>query len=167
MIGRCWGTESFSASLARYADETENEVLASARLVASLYRSMNNFPLFVSLSLLYFAAVSFSETLSRLGNSDLPGSFLLHNHPTFGPQCRSLLDRILQSGGPLETDELTEEILRIIEPFNVAGLGNPDRRNWYPVDAEDLFRGASKLGATHDEISQLLDRSGFRTLQAQ
>ena len=166
MIGRCWGTESFSASLARYADETKNEVLASARLVASLYRSMNNFPLFVSLSLLYFAAVSFSETLSRLA-SRIAWLLPVARSSGLWSAMPLLLDRILQSGGPLDSDELTEEILRIIEPFNVAGLSDPDRRNWYPVDAEDLFRGASKLGATHDEISQLLDRSGFRTLQPQ
>jgi hypothetical protein len=54
----------------------------------------------------------------------------------------------------------------MIEPFNVAGLGDPNRRNWYPVEAEDLFRGAAKVGATRDEISQLLDRSGFRVPQA-
>jgi FADH2 O2-dependent halogenase len=43
----------------------------------------------------------------------------------------------------------------------VAGLCRQDRRNWYPVDAEDLFRSVSKVDATHDEIAQLLQSCGF------
>jgi FADH2 O2-dependent halogenase len=166
IIERDWTADRFGASLQTYADQTKNELLAAGRLIACLYKSMGNFPLFVSLSLVYFAAVSYSETVRRLGKPHLANSFLLHGHPIFGPQCRSLLDRILQARGPLDANELTGAILRMIEPINVAGLGDPDRHNWYPVKAEDLLRSASKVGATHDEIVQLLDRSGFRTLQS-
>ncbi len=162
ILERDWGTDTFGASLDRYARKTDNELLAATRLIASLYKNMGDFPLFVSLSLIYFAAVSFSETVRRLGKPHLANSFLLYDHPIFGPQCRALLDRILHTRRPMDSSELTKEILRMIEPFNVAGLGDPNRRNWYPVEAEDLFRGASKVEATHDEISQLLDRSGFR-----
>jgi FADH2 O2-dependent halogenase len=166
IIERDWGTESLGPSLAGYAYQTKDELLAAGRLIACLYKSMGDFPLFVSLSLLYFAAVSFSETVRRLGKPHLASSFLLHDHPAFGPQSRLLFDRILRARRPLDSKELSEEISRMIEPFNVAGLGDPNRRNWYPVEAEDLFRGAAKVGATRDEISQLLDRSGFRVPQA-
>jgi FADH2 O2-dependent halogenase len=166
IIERDWRAESFGPGLAAYANQTKDELLAAGRLIACLYRSMNDFPLFVSLSLLYFAAVSFSETVRRLGKPHLASSFLLHDHPAFGPQSRLLFDRILRARRPLDSKELSEEISRMIEPFNVAGLGDPNRRNWYPVEAEDLFRGAAKVGATRDEISQLLDRSGFRVPQA-
>jgi len=165
IIERNWNTDRFRTSLDVYADQTENELLAAGRLIACLYKSMGDFPLFVSLSLVYFAAVSYSETVRRLGKPHLANSFLLHDHPAFGPQCRLLFDRILCARGPLDSKELTGEIVRIIDPFNVAGLGDPERNNWYPVKAEDLFRSASKVGATPDEIIQLLDRSGFRTVQ--
>jgi len=56
---------------------------------------------------------------------------------------------------------LIEDILRAIEPFDVAGLGNPNRRSWYPVDAEDLLRSAAKVQATRGEIEWLLQRCGF------
>jgi FADH2 O2-dependent halogenase len=150
--------DSFSTSLPAYAHQTENELLAASRLVAALYKAMADFPLFVSVSLLYFAAVSFAETAHRLGKKELAASFLLHDHPTFGPQCRSLLNRVESGRG---SKELIEQILRVIEPFNVAGLGDPARRNWYPVRADDLYRNASKVGATREEISQLLNRCGF------
>jgi FADH2 O2-dependent halogenase len=60
-----------------------------------------------------------------------------------------------------EIDELAKEIAQAIEPINIAGLGNPQRRNWYPVDANDLLNSAAKLGSTKHEISQLLDKCGF------
>jgi FADH2 O2-dependent halogenase len=54
-----------------------------------------------------------------------------------------------------------EQIQRVIEPFDVAGLGDRSRRNWYPVKAEDLFDAAYKLGPSRAEIEKLLSRSGF------
>ena len=50
---------------------------------------------------------------------------------------------------------------KAIEPINIAGLGNPHRRNWYPVDANDLLNSAAKLQSTKHQISQLLDKCGF------
>ena len=65
---------------------------------------------------------------------------------TIGPDAReSLLDRLEQA----------------IEPLDVAGLNRAERRNWFPVEAEDLFRGAGKLRATREEVREMLERSGF------
>src|SRR6185437_12961062 len=91
-------TDSFSTGLTDYARQTEEELLAAARLIGSLYGVMANFPLFVSVSLLYFAAVSFAEAARRLSKPAGAGSFLLHDHSTFGPQCRALFDRL--ASGP-------------------------------------------------------------------
>ena len=52
---------------------------------------------------------------------------------------------------------------RAIEPFDVAGLLEPGRRDWYPVLADDLVKNASKLQASVDDIDRLLERSGFVT----
>ena len=43
----------------------------------------------------------------------------------------------------------------------MAGLGDRSRRNWFPVEAEDLLAAAGKLEATPEEIQELLRRSGF------
>jgi FADH2 O2-dependent halogenase len=61
----------------------------------------------------------------------------------------------------LDVDELSNEISQAIEPINVAGLGNRQRQNWYPVDANDLLNSAAKLESTKAQISQLLDKCGF------
>ncbi len=162
IIEEHWDSGRLGAALATYAQQTSDELLASARLIGSLYASMDRFPLFVSLSLLYFATASFAEAARRLGKSQLASSFLLHDHPSFGAQATGLLERARLARDRHDIDKLNEDILRAIEPFNVAGLGKQERRNWYPVDAEDLLRGAPKLGADREDINGLLECCGFR-----
>ena len=154
-------TAHFHAQLEQYATQTIDELHATSRLIAALYANMNNFPVFTALSLLYFAAASFSETARRLNKPQLASSFLLHDHPSFGPACRELFKRARQVRTEQDADSLTAEVRRVIEPLDVAGLCRQDRRNWYPVDAEDLFRSANKVGATQDEVAKLLNSCGF------
>ncbi len=161
-----WGGEKFACELGLYARRTDEELLATARLISALYANMGNFPVFRSLSLLYFAAASFSETARRLGRPDLAASFLLHDSPLFGEACRDLLGRVSE-GVPIANNAALEvEVRRIIEPIDVAGLGGSARRSWYPVIAEDLLRSASKLGATREEAARMLDRAGFYAVPA-
>jgi FADH2 O2-dependent halogenase len=161
IIEQNWGTERFDERLQNYAAQTDGELTATARLIASLYANMDNFPLFVSLTLLYFAAASFSETARRLGKPHLAGSFLLCEDPVFGPACVRLLDRAMRPLTEQESAALTSDILETIKPFNVMGLDRRERRNWYPVDADDLMNASSKLGASRDEVLELLQRCGF------
>jgi len=130
-------------------------------LIGGLYANMSKFPVFAALSLLYFAAASFSETARRLKKPQLAPTFLLHGHPVFGPACGELLKRARCLHTEQDSANLIADILSAIEPLDVAGLCRLDRHNWYPVDIEDLFRSASKVGATHDEIAQLLEGCGF------
>jgi FADH2 O2-dependent halogenase len=64
-------------------------------------------------------------------------------------------------GEPGDGPALAAAIRDAIEPIDVIGLGDGSRRNWYPVDAADLLAGASKLGATREEIEALLERCGL------
>jgi FADH2 O2-dependent halogenase len=161
IIERDWGKPEFAASLQSYASQTDNELLAAADLIATLYATMDRFPVFASLSMLYFAAASFSESARRLGIVNLARSFLLHDDPHFGAAMRRCYQRARQTSTQQEMTELANEVSRAIEPINIAGLNNPQRRNWYPVDASDLLNSAAKLGSTKHEISQLLDKCGF------
>ena len=74
------------AALLAYEQATLAELDATERLVAALYATMDDPPLFKRLSLLYFAAASFSEAARRLGRPELAPGFLLCAHPTFGPE---------------------------------------------------------------------------------
>ena len=156
-----WNSERFQTELQSYAHQTMSELLATTRLIAALYANMNNFPVFKSLSLLYFAAASYSETARRLNKPHLAKSFLLHDHPVFGVASRALIDRAMQTTSGEESERLAKEILQAIEPFDVAGLSNPDRLNWYPVVAEDLLVSAEKVESNRAELEALLQSCGF------
>jgi tetracycline 7-halogenase / FADH2 O2-dependent halogenase len=161
IIERDWNKPEFAERLQSYASRTDNELLAAADLIAALYTTMDRFPVFASLSMLYFAAASFSESARRLGKVNLARSFLLHDDPHLGAATRRCYQRAKQTSTQQEMTDLANEVSRAIEPINIAGLNNPQRRNWYPVDANDLLNSAARLGSTKHEISQLLDKCGF------
>jgi tetracycline 7-halogenase / FADH2 O2-dependent halogenase len=149
------------AALNEYGRITNAELDVTERLVAALYASMNDPAIFKRLSLLYFAAASYSEAARRLGRPELAPGFLLHAHQTFGAEVFACAT--LASCQPIdrERDALMERIDRAIEPFDTAGLLDASRKSWYPVLADDLVAGAPKLKATTDEIYRLLERCGF------
>jgi FADH2 O2-dependent halogenase len=159
-IASSWGDPSFDTKLGEYEALTLVEADTAALLVSALYASFHDFPVFAALTTLYFAAASYAEAARRLGRPELSGSFLSGNHPVFGPAlvacCRMALSR-----DPGRRVELLAAIRRAIEPFDVIGLTDASRRNWFPVDTEDLLAGAHKLRATRAEIEDVLRRSGL------
>jgi FADH2 O2-dependent halogenase len=149
--------------LREYEQATLAELDATERLVAALYASMADAALFKRLTLLYFAAASYAEAAWRLGKRALAPGFLLHAHPRFGPELRACSEAAC---GPLSSETRTAlfgRIDRAVEPFDIAGLLDRARRDWYPVLAGDLAANAHKLGATAEEIEGLLSRSGFNS----
>jgi FADH2 O2-dependent halogenase len=136
-------------------------LLAASRLIGALYATMDNFPAFTAVSMLYFAAVSFAETAYRLGKPELATGFLLREHADFGPASRGLLERAHRLHGVDDTRAFTDEVLRVIAPFNVGRFGDPALRNCYPVCAEDLLQAGAKLGVGRGEIASMLDKCGF------
>jgi FADH2 O2-dependent halogenase len=161
ILSQHWGSPQLETSLQHYAQQTDDELLATARLIGAMYRTMDDFPIFRSLSLLYFAAASYSEVARRLHKPELAGSFLLHDHPVFGPESRRLLDLAHAPLNPVEKTLLTEGIYALIRDFDVAGLCKRPANHCYPVEASDLFASAHTLGANSEEIEALLQRTGF------
>ncbi len=157
-----WSDTAFQHGLAKYSAQTMEELDATERLVGALYASMEDFERFRRLTLLYFAAASFSEASRRLGNADRAGAFLLCADPFFGPELRACSEAAnVPSMSASEHDALFARIDRAIEPFDIAGLRDRSRRSWYPVLADDLIEGAPKLRASPDDVQRLLERSGF------
>ena len=107
---------------------------------------MADFEAFKRLTLLYFAAASYSESVRRLGHPERAARFLLHARPPLRPgpaRCVALaLTMPDASGDPRAArTRLFAEIDRAIEPFDTAGLRDRGRRDWYPVLAADLVAG--------------------------
>ncbi len=156
-----WNQSTFAAELLAYEQSTDGELLATSRLIGALYANMNNFEAFRAISLLYFAAASYSETARRLSKPERANSFLMHTDPKFGPEVEILLRRAAKGVTYSETKEFVSAVKKAIEPFDVAGLCASPRNHWYPVNAEDLRRAAWKVGATTEEIDSMLQSSGF------
>ena len=152
-----------ASGLRRYAHDTVEELRITERLVAALYGAMTDFPLFKRLALLYFAAASYAETVRRLGEPDRARGFLLHADPVFGPALRRITDqaRRLAAGDDDARRRVYDAIDAAIAPFDVAGLGDANRRSWYPVRAGDLHAARERLGVSANAIDALLARCGF------
>jgi FADH2 O2-dependent halogenase len=147
--------EDLESRLHAIAEGSLAEADATASLVAALWTAFPDFETFCAATMPYFASASFAEASCRLGHDALPG-FLGSDRPDFAGAAAAALSRI---GEP--PPRFTEIMRAAIEPWNVAGLLDPARRNWYPVLAADLRDGAGKLGASRREIDGLLARSGF------
>lgn len=149
------------AALLEYERVTLSELDATERLVAALYATMGDAPVFKKLSLLYFAAASYSEAARRLGKPSLAPGFLLSADPGFGPELAACSLAAMQGPAGAERKALLDRIDRAIEPFDIAGLLDRRRRDWYPVVASDLVAAAPKLRASEPDIDRLLERCGF------
>lgn len=157
------------AALDEYATITRVELDATERLVAALYATMADFPVFKRLTALYFAAASYTETVRRLGRPERAPGFLMHRHPVFGPALHDLTGRALrlhEQRDPGARPRLLDDITAAIAPFDVAGINDAGRRDWYPVEAADLYAARERLGATTTEIDGLLARCGFMSPDA-
>ena len=145
--------------LTGYAAEIRANFGVATELVGALHHNLGRPSVFQSLSMLYFAAASYSETALRLEKTHLAPGFLLRDHPVFG---RSLVDLCRQARheSPLDPG-FHLAVCRAIEPINVAGLCNSTRRNWYPVDLTDLHSNRAKVESDSTEIESMLRRCGI------
>ncbi len=139
-----------------YADITAREAETAARLVGGCYWSFDNFPAFAALSMLYFTAASYSEMAHRLDRAELAAEFLLQNQASFREALRHHCAAAC-SGAPSSPQAVAADI----EPFNIAGLCQPGKRNWYPVDLNDVVRGAEKLQRSPEEVQAFFTRMGW------
>jgi len=149
------------AALAAYAQAAQDELDVTEQLVGALYACMADPALFKRLSLLYFAAASYSETVRRIGRPHLAPGFLLNAHPHFGAELRACA--ALGAEVPMDAARtaLFDRIDRAIDPFDTAGLLDRTRRDWYPVVAADLIASAPKLEASVEDVHRLLLRCGL------
>ncbi len=153
------GGKPGAEALTAYREQSLREVDAAARLVGACYRCFGDFPSFAALTMLYFAAASYSEMARRLDRRALANQFLLGNRPRF----TEVFDRycnFARTNGRL-TPPQVEALYRELDPFNIAGLCDPGKRNWYGVDLEDVVRGANKLDCTPAQVQSFFRSAGW------
>ena len=155
-LARLW-EDGVTPDEMNYGAAVEGDLLVTAALVGALYRTMDDPASFRALTLLYFAAASYSETARRLGRPERAPGFLLRQSPGFSEGFQ----RCLAWAGRVSAARLRTEVGRVIAPFDIAGLCTPGKRNWYGCDAADLLASPEKLGVSQLEILAMLRRVGF------
>jgi len=130
-LERDFGTSRFDTRLTAYGALTLEEADRAARLVAALYGAFADFPLFVELSKLYFAAAHFSEAARRAGRPGLAGTFLCGSHPEFGPALDACCRAALAPRDASTRERLLADVARAVRLVDLAGLSDASRRNWF------------------------------------
>jgi FADH2 O2-dependent halogenase len=147
-------------ALSSYQSRTRTELEATANLIRALYAKTGTPDEFNRLTLLYFAALSFTETMWRLGKPESASQFLLTNDARFKYELETLCALAAKSR-PISSFRLRDAIGK----WDVAGLTDDHRNNWFPADYRDLFRSSLKLNASQKEILEMLQRSGLDSPQ--
>jgi FADH2 O2-dependent halogenase len=109
--------------------------------------------MFASYSMFYFAAASFSEMARRLDSPRTPRGFLCGDSVPFTSAMTRLSPVATRE---VEHDRYARDVRTAIADWNVAGLCDPDKKNWYDVDLDDTIRGADKLGLTRKQVRERL-----------
>lgn len=146
-------------ALGAYATTIRTNFEIAAELGGALHHNLGRPAVFRSLTMLYFAAASYSETALRLNKPELAPGFLLSGRSGFRQGIRRLCLRSRVETIP--DSEFQREVQSLIEPINVAGLAEATKRNWYPVVLDDLDRNRGKVEATSGEIEEMLRRCGL------
>lgn len=150
-----------SGSLDDYAEKTRKESELASLMIGGLYARLGDFELFSALSLIYFAAASYSETAIRLGKADMTDSFLLGDRPGFGIKMRRCFSMALHNLDNSDRERLLSMIYETIKPVDIAGLSDRSRHNRFPVIMDDLADNAAKLNVDPEVAIRLLRKIGF------
>jgi len=138
---------------ALYSDLTLAEADLTARFIAGSYAGFQHFSSFAAYSMFYFAAASFAEMARRLSSPRAPRGFLCADSPAF----TSALERLSPArGAGVDIGCHESEVAAALADWNIAGLCDQRKGNWYPVDLEDTVHAAEKLGLTPQQVRDAL-----------
>lgn len=120
----------------RYADVTLAEADHTAHFIAGCYAAFPRFQQFAAYSMFYFAAASYSEMARRTGAQTADARFFCADRDGFKNAALSLSPARRADDARYE-----EEVAQAVAPFNIAGLCDPLKRNWYPFEVSNASAG--------------------------
>jgi len=134
-----WGMNEFVPALHCYEAGVHQELDLIDALVSACYTTMNDFDHFTAASMLYFAAATSYEHLYTEGNRSL--RFLCAGDPRFQEAVRGAAEFIAsvnRTSGAVTDFDCSNEITRLIRPFNRVGLCDHTVNNMYPYTAAPI-----------------------------
>jgi FADH2 O2-dependent halogenase len=144
-----WALGAFASG--SYNDVTLTEADHTARFIAGCYAAFRRFDIFAAYSMCYFVAASYSEMARRLAPAQTSRGFLFaaDRH-----MMRAIARLSPAVHAATDASHFVRDVAAICEPFNIAGLCDPAKRNAYGVDLEDTVRGAAKLGLSPEQVRE-------------
>ncbi|MBL6843041.1 MAG: tryptophan 7-halogenase [Verrucomicrobiae bacterium] len=154
------------AALSSLARSSKADLRMVDQLIGTLYATMGDFRHFAATSLIYFAAVSFTEAALRLGKKKLAPGFLFSEDPTLSVHILSTFENIKRIHQSEKTAEERWSDLRscvdaAISEFNVIGVSTKTKTPYFRAETAPLFEHAHKLESTTAEIKNMLISAGL------
>ncbi len=154
ILSGSFGGNDLRERLREYSEVTLAEADHTAHFIGACYAAFPRFEKFTAYSMFYFAAASYSEMARRLGRGHLVTRFLAADRSEFAVALREFGDELRRPGDGADPTAFAHRIAAAVDCLNIAGLCNPQKRNWYGVDLEDVVTGAAKLGLTGSEARE-------------
>lgn len=164
-LALCWerGPVPDDAALRRYERLLRAEADQIDRVVAGSYDAMARFDLFAAQSMIYFATVSFAETVQRLVRPDSEtaawSGFLGVGDPALEPLPHESLRRLRRitrarghPGTAAERDAFGQWVAAAIAPRNIGGFADKAAHHLYPVDIDCLVARHELLGLSRAAV---------------
>ena len=154
------------ADLSSLAWSSKADLRMVEQLVGTLYATMSDFRHFAATSMVYFAAISFTETVRRLGKKKLAPGFLFSEDPTLSAHILTTLENIRRIHQSEKTavekwKNLQSCVDSAISEFNVIGVSTKTKKPHFRAETASLFEHTQKLESTTPEIENMLVRAGL------
>lgn len=124
------GTDRLYPELLKYQRTLRAEIGLVDTIVHGCYSAFQDFELLASFAMFYFAAATTSEHARRTGTHRPEHAFLLAHDSEFVARVQECYNRLVNA--TVDPMEFRDHVARVLEPYNIAGLCDPAKRNMYP-----------------------------------
>jgi len=121
------GVERF----AQYGRTLFNEFEWIDEITSTCFACFDRFEVMVSVAMLYFVAAHYCEERERAGQAEAGAAFLLADDEDYRRIARAVCHQAPTISAE-DADAFSANVCRRIAPYNLCGLGDPQRRNMYP-----------------------------------
>ena len=141
ILDQLWESEKRTAALQSYHEMLMQELSMIDRLVYGCYRTLDDFPRFVSYSMLYFvAAIGYEQNRLDPAQQSHQSAFLGADDTEWNRTVDQILQRLeadVERGEKClhEAGKFEAEVWEALKPFDSVGLSNPEVRHIYPHTA--------------------------------
>ena len=132
-----WGRPAaLAGEMECYSETVLRDLTLLDQLVSGCYDARRNFRLFIAFSMLYFAAATTYERRRAAGQLSPGAAFLCADDVELCARVAALGERLraMLSQGEPQHDEIVQyerDVARALQPYNSAGLCDPNARNMY------------------------------------